>query len=358
IMMLTGGSGSGKTEWLRSLIVELTSRGYPTLVLDLHGDIETDIPSLELDYRGLVGVNPLELLSTSDVDGGPQPNINRLIKLLTDAVEDGFSPVQQAFLRSILNLCYESAGIRQDDPTSWDRPVPTFDFIRDVLMQPDEVLAPLSHLSLVQEILASNMATIAAVKNRLLPILEHPAFNAKTVIPINSAFDTPMRVDLKALQTVDMQFIVADTLLNHIFIKAQSMGHVNSNSEFDKFRLFIIIDEVKILSGNRRDRDDNFHILNRLATEARKYGIGLVVASQLINHYGRDIRANAATKLVLRPMDVQEARLNAKEMQVDFELLQDLRLPGQCYYRSSVSEEAIPLRLYPLKNRPLKSFVD
>jgi len=353
IMMVTGGSGSGKTEWLRSLIIELVAQGYPTIVFDLHGDIDASIPSFSIDYQGKYGINPLELLSTDPSDGGPLPNINRLLKLFDDAVADGFSPTQLAFLRSILTTAYNIAGITQDDPSSWNNPPPTFDFLRKMLIDGEDVLAPVDHLRLVQDILSTNASTLAAVKNRLLPILEHPAFHAEYVVPVDAMFEKPMRIILKSLQTVDMQFIVADTILRQLFIKSQSLGHVESDRDADKFRMFVIIDEVKILSGNRGDLTNSYHILNRLATEARKYGLGIILASQVIRHFGRDIRSNAASKLVLRPMDVDEARNNAKEMEVSYEELMDLNLPGEGYYRSTLDDDAISMRLFPTDDRPI-----
>lgn len=351
IMMVTGGSGSGKTEWLKSLISEFTLQGYPSLVLDLHGDMEVDIPTVTIDYNTELGINPLELLSKSEAEGGPMPQINRVLEVLDDAVEDGFSSTQKAYLRSILQFTYETHGIFQQDPKSWHRIAPDFSFIKNMLIKPDEVLNPQAKNRYIQEILAAKPTTINAVKNRLLPILEHPAFSANSYIPVEYLLTKPLRINLKPLGTISNQFIAADTLLRQVFQYLKSLGHIGEDGKNDKFRLFVIIDEVKILSGFRGRINDNYHILNQLATEARKFGMGLILASQIIGHFGRDIRANSASKIILRPMDSQEARQVAKEMEISSDLVLDLNTPGLSYFKSTSIDEPIKIQLYPLSKR-------
>jgi hypothetical protein len=49
-------------------------------------------------------------------------------------------------------------------------------------------------------------------------------------------------------------------------------------------------------------------ILNLLFTEARKFGLGMILASQMSDHFGSEVKANAASWLVLKPMDMKEAK--------------------------------------------------
>lgn len=84
-----------------------------------------------------------------------------------------------------------------------------------------------------------------------------------------------------------------------------------------------------------RDRADN--ILNELITEARKFGLGMVLASQMSEHFSEEVRATAATWIVLKPMDIREAKKNAPNVAVDPEDLLQLAGRGGGYYRDRPS---------------------
>lgn len=100
--------------------------------------------------------------------------------------------------------------------------------------------------------------------------------------------DAPVRVyGLKAL-SADEQRIFVDILLEDLFFEARRQG------ERPTTETFIVIDEAhKFVS----EEDD--HILNVIAKEARKFGVGLVLASQSLAHFPDDVVANAATKIIL-----------------------------------------------------------
>ena len=75
-----------------------------------------------------------------------------------------------------------------------------------------------------------------------------------------------------------------------------------------------------------RGKDDPLGIINRLASEARKYGVGLLLASQDLDHFSRDILNNVATKLVL--MHAETAiRTTAGKLLLEKEQLQALKEP-------------------------------
>lgn len=75
------------------------------------------------------------------------------------------------------------------------------------------------------------------------------------------------------------------------------------------------------------DPDKRTRILNVLATEGRKFGIGLILASQTSAHFGQDVRRNVASRLVLQATDATDARQNAADIQVAPADL--LNLPGR-----------------------------
>ncbi|MCY3410675.1 MAG: ATP-binding protein [Candidatus Heimdallarchaeota archaeon] len=343
IVTITGGSGSGKTQCLKLLASELEQHGIPCLIFDLHGDIDIGIDTISLDYFGEYGINPMELTSKSHIDGGPIPHINRLMTQFSYAVKNKFSSTQSSWLRSILVFSYREFGIIQEDPETWDNTPPDFKFLMDVIKRPEEIIKNSGDQEALRALDNITKSTKVAVENRLVSILEHPAFYSKKKVPIEDLKEKSYRILLKPLNTIDMQFLASDTLIRHIFEYFKSIGHVESGDP--KLRIFIIIDEVKVFTGFKGKINDPYHILNRIATEARKFGIGMILASQILAHFGRDIRSNAATKLILRTMDNDETKRCAKEMKIPLDKMASITKPGEGFILTSKDRDARHIQL-------------
>jgi DNA helicase HerA-like ATPase len=247
---------------------------------------------------------------------------------------------------------YEQKGYTQDNPEGWSNDPPTFEDLLEVIKYPEEVIIQSHKQEYIRLLDTVTNSTMVAVENRLVPILEHPAFSGHNSIPIDEIVHRPLRIELKPLNTIDNQFLAADTIIRQIFAYLKSMGHIE-DTEDSKFRLFIMIDEVKILTGIRGKLNDPYHILNRLATEARKFGLGLILASQILGHFGRDIRSNAASKVILRTMDLDETKRCAKEFKLKLEDLRDLSRPGEGFISTSRAPDAEHIQLFPSEVHPI-----
>ena len=140
----------------------------------------------------------------------------------------------------------------------------------------------------------------------------------------------------------DIRYVTTETLLRKLFRNLRLRGPipVQPTDDHQRFRLFVVIDEAKILSMGGGDRDSSSNILNELITEARKFGLGMVLASQMSDHFSEEVRANAATWLVLKPMDIKEAKRNAPNVSVDSQDLLQLAGRGDGYYRDRPSSRA------------------
>ncbi|MDH5646631.1 MAG: type IV secretion system DNA-binding domain-containing protein, partial [Candidatus Heimdallarchaeota archaeon] len=132
-MMMVGGSGSGKTDGLKSLITELVERGYPCLVLDLHGDIEVPITSINFDFTGEYSINPLKITSLDKGEGGAIPKINQMLDSFQDSIESKFSANMITELRKTLIDLYKKMGIVQKVPDTWSRNPPNFENLNQYL---------------------------------------------------------------------------------------------------------------------------------------------------------------------------------------------------------------------------------
>jgi hypothetical protein len=127
-----------------------------------------------------------------------------------------------------------------------------------------------------------------------------------------------------------VRYITAETLLRRLFTALRMRGPipVKPIDDTERFRLFILIDEARLITmGGSSD------IVTLLMNEARKFGLGLILASQAASHFPHEIRNNAASWLVLKPQTMAEARLNAPNVGVDAEALMALMGRGDGFLR-------------------------
>jgi hypothetical protein len=148
------------------------------------------------------------------------------------------------------------ARILDADTTSWNRLPPTF---RDGQAMLDEWAE--DHNRKSQR--ASIEGCVAAVRE----LFDHPIFGRSLHISIDDMLAGSLRLDLSKLPD-QIRLIATETLLRKIFRLLRLRGPipVQPTDDRQRFRLFIIIDEAKILSlgGGERDRADSS--LNELIT--------------------------------------------------------------------------------------------
>ncbi len=161
-----------------------------------------------------------------------------------------------------------------------------------------------------------NSERLQALKTKISPVFDCKVFS-KPALPIDAKGIT--RIDMSRLG-LDIQFLASDVLLRQLFREAMLAGEA---AEGD-LRYLFVIDEAKLLVS--RGKDDPLGIINRLATEARKYGVGLLLASQDLEHFSRDILNNVATKLVLMHSETA-IRATASKLLLEKEQLQALKEP-------------------------------
>ena len=98
----------------------------------------------------------------------------------------------------------------------------------------------------------------------------------------------------------DMALFFADNWVQRIFRKAKLQGEVSLETHGYKTKVFIVMDESRIVLPTGRDKTNPYHILNKVALEARKYGLGLVMGSQRATHFSAELLTSFYTKLILR----------------------------------------------------------
>jgi hypothetical protein len=338
--LILGASGSGKTETLKVLGKSIADYGVPVLVLDFHGDVQfPGLRSVLLSSgtSSTIGINPMELDSQSAEETGLYDQRKVIRDMIRNAVP-ALGHRQSAILRDAIEEAYSRAGFNDSDPATWKNIAPTFAEVQDIL-----------GMWAVDEAKKGQRASIEGCLAAVQEIFEHPIFQRREHVSIDEILKSNVRLDLSKLND-EVRYITAETLLRKIFRVLRLMGPipVQPGDDRQRFRLFVVIDEAKILSTGGGDPDSPERILNQLFTEARKFGLGMILASQMSDHFGSEVKANAASWLVLKPMDIKEAKKNAPNVHMEPEALTSLRGKGDGYLRDRSSSKARRIQVRPL----------
>jgi hypothetical protein len=358
-MLIMGKTGMGKTTFLLGLIKQIQRQGQPVRIhiMDVHGDLDvTGASSIRFSESSDYGLNPF-ILSADPHFGGVRKRIQDIIYTINAC--DPIGPRQQAVMRNLFTDLYAANGFYIDNPGSWSlndhanrtypKRFPAMDdacrFAYGKLKQliigadsksskaleelnkvtsklyklskktsahnqaPDELLELsmkyrqealqaytnyITHLETGKEledfIKYDAKEVIRSVVDRFDNLKATGVFKAKP--PPFHPGNTLWHYDITALRDPEKQMFV-EFRLQEIFAAAVESGHLTGPSH-PPFRDLVIIDEAHLFF-----RDDANNILNTIAKEGRKFGIGLVCASQSPTHFSDDFFGNVASKFVL-----------------------------------------------------------
>ncbi|MCG6135195.1 MAG: type IV secretion system DNA-binding domain-containing protein [Nostoc sp. LLA-1] len=265
---IIGTSGSGKTQTLKAIALELPKL-FPELqliIIDYHGD--QDLPGetlYALDMESPHGINPL-VIDLDTKGGGPALQAIAVAATLRKALTMGTN--QEGLVIEILVGCYKRRGIIQEDPKTWISEPPTFADLRD------EMNSRIEDGCKESQKLALKMAATFEYGIFTKP---QPSFNSPII-----------RFDLSALGKVPgLGAIATETIIKQVMDSHRIKGEIQNKTP----RTFIVIDEAKEVKNSK--------ILNIILADGRKYGLCCIVASQRDAELSKEVIANTATKIVL-----------------------------------------------------------
>ncbi|WP_207461808.1 ATP-binding protein [Azospirillum sp. SYSU D00513] len=121
------------------------------------------------------------------------------------------------------------------------------------------------------------------------------------------------RYDLSALST-DEQKMVVDMVAEDLFEDSRRTG------EKGQTELFICIDE-----GHKFVTKDKDHVLSKIAREARKFGLGMILSSQGLGDFTDEILSNMGTKFILG-VDSTFLDSTAKKLKIEPKRLSSIQI--------------------------------
>lgn len=330
-------------------------------IIDVHGDIDIDgCSSVKFSESSPYGFNPLELNPDPDF-GGVRKRIQSFMSALNKTTRK-LGPKQESVLRNILLDLYMANGFYEKDPSTWTiydssgnrlmhkgqpKKYPTLEdafryanFKHKAMFlgtsnkavlnleevnkkakqiftkfknvhkahskeEVDQMKAELktagesaiesysnyihsieTGMEIADLIKYDSIDTIKSIVDRLGNLVSSGIFKNK-VPDFNK--DSPIwRYDIKALTNLDEKKLFVYFLLEEIFGQRVQAGMQSDVVEM------VFLDEANLFFT-----DDADNIINIIAKEARKFGLGLCCASQSPTHFSEDFISNVGTKIIL-----------------------------------------------------------
>lgn len=362
--LFVGVTGSGKTYRLRHAIEQLQRFNVQIHVFDCHGDLDLSpafTSTAKFSETSDIGINPFKV--NPDLDfGGVRRKIISFISMVNRYSQRALGDRQEAVLRNLIEELYREYSYEIDKPQTWDstgKTVPTLEDLKnytygkigeimfgrtgDTFNSMDDVNEKLSLLmeaakskfanetglhKLEEECKAAFDKMVKAVGDRsgfiatdegqelanwvkyaskdVLKTLYH---RIETLYSMGVFKNKPAsfhggkrvwRYDITSLTSNEAGFIV-ETYLEKIFLAAKQRGIVKVVDTF------VVIDEAQKFMSKEEG-----HIINVVIKEGRKFGVGLIFASQNFSHFTDDVLTNTATKVILGVDEQEHATLSRK----------------------------------------------
>jgi hypothetical protein len=287
-VLVLGESGFGKTYTISCLLGELAQQGILSIVFDYGQGFSLNT----LPPEFIAATNPIEILASRDgIDINPL-QIFRTDLLgpvnVAQRVADTFARVyprigvqQHAVLRQAVLDVMTDEGITPEDPGSWMNAVPTFAKVQRKL----ESFAnnPTGMPSRYASSVASHVSTMFVYNT--FRSNGHKLSWPEMMESRNRIFV----IQLKGLEG-SLERAVTEFLLWNLIGYIESLGP-------SALRCFVVLDEAHKLSF------DLGSPVEKLLREGRKFGLGLILASQQPEDFSPVAFANSATKIVFQVSD-------------------------------------------------------
>jgi len=329
-----GIPGQGKSVTTTRIVEEFAVRGIPSIVLDLHGAFaQTRYGKGLLATKPIVAnlndglpFSPFEADLTKLGANSASPAVNCMAVAEIFGYVCDLGPIQQDYVYRALRLSY---GLDEaPESSSGPRPagsrglrVPSIDEVRHYLQliadgkKADEVVA------------------------RCRPLLDFGVFapaGRATAIAGDEILRRGMILDVHDHNLGQCQVAAGAFLLRHIYKGMFQLDRAES------VKLAVVVDEA-----HRLARDKTIPLLMK---EGRKYGIAVVLASQVLADFPEEVIENSGSRIAFRtnsPNSRRTAELLSSDPKVRSTIQQRLESlnVGSAYVRTETMPEAMLVRM-------------
>jgi hypothetical protein len=292
-LLVVGKSGAGKSQTTSSVLYDLSKQEIPFMILDFQGEYISNgltnsrdesfadaTKAMILDPSYGMDINPLELSLDGNTGNriGFMNNIYQVSSILKQIF--GLGPIQESLLKDAIKQAYQEKRFSVEDRSTWNNKPPQFQDIWSIL-----------------QLMKQNGEKLINLKYRIEPLFENNIFvSGEGSVSINDILSKNSIIDLSKLPTLELMKTVARFVLQAVYNRMLAHGPSKS------IKLYIVIDEAHKLSFDQT--------LTDLIREARKYGVGFILASQSVRDFETVVFENMGTKIALQ-LEGEDAKFMA-----------------------------------------------
>lgn len=273
-MMITGSSGKGKTQLVKTLIAELRRQKRNVLILDFKNDFATDIGFLTLSalscryitfeglpYNPLIPM-PITHPQTKQAVLQISQHISGIASVLAKTF--GLGAQQEASLKEAVRDAYRDRG---------------FDPVGNVRYNPDADFPDFNDVG--EKLRVSNPTAYS----RMDPLFDLGVFQS-------ASRGKTFEAMLQGASVVDLSQIQSDAIKNAIakIVILSAHAYYNARPHSGVLRQFFVFDEA------HRVLDTEF--LVKFVRECRAYGVGVLLSSQNPSDFPAETSASLNTKIL------------------------------------------------------------
>ena len=296
-VLIVGKSGAGKTQSAAAFMVELWKVKVPCVIFDFQGEYmdaklanaagQTFMECTEaevFDAADGIDVNPLEV--PDDPHTGNKQNFKKVVYQVATSLAKifGLGEIQRAILRDAINQAFVVNGFVGGNRETWGNRPPTLSQVWEILKNLEQ----------------SEGGNVRNLNLRVQPLFDTGVFlETGDVKSFNRMLSHTSIIRLSNLATPELMVAVSRFVLQKIYATMLSKG---PNSELC---IFAVVDEAHKLSYDET--------LTELIREARKYGVGILLASQSVKDFDSIVFGMVGTKIALQ-LEGDDAKIMAENL--------------------------------------------
>lgn len=273
---IIGTMGTGKTQFTKSVITQLyrdqahNFDGTPLgiLIFDYKGDYNESKEDFIRATKAKVfkpyhlTFNPLALTKS------------RVFKPLlpihtANAFKDtlakvyGLGAKQQNALFACITKAYTTQGINTSDPSTWENTAPTFEMVYSIYANDDEI---------------KKNDSLAAAMDKLYQFQVFERDPSKTE-SLFSALNGVVVIDLSGYDA-DIQSLIVAITLDLFYAQMHAAGSSKMDQQYRQLTKLILVDEADNFMR------EGFPSLKKILKEGREFGVGTILSTQFLKHFG------------------------------------------------------------------------
>lgn len=273
---IIGTMGTGKTQFTKSVITQLyrdqvhnfDSSPLGILIFDYKGDYNESkedfvkVTNAKIFKPYHLPFNPLALTKSCVFKPLlPIHTANAFKDTLAKVY--GLGAKQQNTLFSCITQAYTANGIQSADPSTWNNTPPTFDMVYSIYAN-DETI--------------KKNDSLAAVMDKLYQFQVFEGNPSKTESLFN-ALNGVVVIDLSGYDS-DIQSLIVAITLDLFYSQMQAAGSSKMDQQYRQLTKLILVDEADNFMS------EGFPALKRILKEGREFGVGTILSTQFLKHFG------------------------------------------------------------------------